>query len=187
MLRNTLVWWVGWGVITPVALAHLVDATQHIGVVGGVGGDNIRCTCTLDATQHMVWWVGWGVITSVAFANVSDNKLQFTKWHSSTRLTGTQALDKVWSHLKRHVPKSLRSRSQTHRRFNPRMEQYVYSYMCRFNNRNWWKQLGHLCKQQRKSQTRARMKFFFWWVVVPNVKLQKLSSATSFGGLFTHL
>ena len=41
-------WWgVGWGVITSVALAHLVDATQHIGVVGGVGGDNIRCTCTL--------------------------------------------------------------------------------------------------------------------------------------------
>ena len=28
---------------------------------------------------------------------------QFTKWHSKTRLTGTQALDKVWSHLKKHV------------------------------------------------------------------------------------
>ena len=33
--------------ITSVALAHLVDATQHIGVVGGVGGDN-------------TWGGGWG-------------------------------------------------------------------------------------------------------------------------------
>ena len=33
-------------------------------------------------------------------------------------LTGTQALDKVWSHLKRSVPKSLCSRSKSDRRFN---------------------------------------------------------------------
>ena len=184
MLRNTLVWWVGWGVITPVALAHLVDATQHIGVVGGVGGDNIRCTCTLDATQHMVWWVGWGVITSVAFANVSDNKLQCTKWHSSTRLTGTQALDKVWSHLKRHVPKSLRSRSQTHRRFNPRMEQYVYSYMCRFNNRNWWKQLGHLCKQQRKKSNKSANEVFFLVGRSSQCKIAKIKLRNQFWRAF---
>ena len=178
--------------------------------VGGWGGDNIRCTCTLgscyathgvggwgvitsvalahlvDATQHMGWWVGWGVITSVAFANVSHNKLQFTKWHSKTRLTGTQALDKVWSHLKRHVPKSLWSRSQTDRRFNPRMEQYVYSYMCRFNNRNWWKQLGHLCKQQQKGQTRARMKFFFFFGVgrSSQCKIAKIKFRNQFWRVF---
>ena len=28
--------------LTFVGLAHMVDATQH----AGVGGDNIRCTCT---------------------------------------------------------------------------------------------------------------------------------------------
>ena len=32
--------------ITFVALPHMVDAMQHAGVGGGVGGDNIRCTCT---------------------------------------------------------------------------------------------------------------------------------------------
>ena len=31
-------WGVVWGLITSIALAHLVDATQHIGVVGWGGG-----------------------------------------------------------------------------------------------------------------------------------------------------
>ena len=53
-----------------------------------------------------------------------------------------------WSHLKIIVPKNLRTRSKSDRCSNPRMEQYVYSYMWRFNNRNWWKQLGELCEQQ---------------------------------------
>ena len=45
------------------------------------------------------------------FLERAHNKMQFTKWDSKTRLTGTQALDKVWSHLKNHVSKSLCSRS----------------------------------------------------------------------------
>ena len=94
--------------------------------------------------------------------SVSHNKMQFTKWHSKTRLTGTQALDKVWSHWKNHVPKSLCSRSKSDRRFNPRMEQYVYSYMWRFNNRNWWKQLGQLRQQHwQKENTSANEVFCF--------------------------
>ena len=32
--------------LTFLGLAHMVDATQHDGVGGVVGGDNIRCTCT---------------------------------------------------------------------------------------------------------------------------------------------
>ena len=83
---------------------------------------------------------------SIKFASVAHNKVQFTKRHSKTKLTGTQA--KVWSHLKKSGPKSLCSRSKSDRRFNPRMEQYVYSYMWRFNNQNWWKQPGELCKQR---------------------------------------
>ena len=111
--------------------------------------------------------------------------MQFTKWHSKSRLTGTQALDKVWSHLKRNVPKSLCNRSKSDRRFNPRMEQYVYSYMWRFNNRNWWKQLGRLCQQQwKKSQTSVRMKFFFLVVPTSQCKIAKIKPRTQFWRVF---
>ena len=120
-----------------------------------------------------VGWVGWVG--------------QFAKWHSKTRLTGAQALDKVWSHLKKHVPKSLCSRSKSDRRFNPpRMEKYVYSYMWRFNNRNWLKQLGQLCQQhwQKENASANDVFFFFRCFLLPNLKSQKLSSAPSFGGFF---
>ena len=39
----------------------------------------------------------------------------------------------------------------------------------------------------KKANKSANEVFFLGWVVVPDVKLQKLSSATSFGGFFTHL
>ena len=38
---------VGWGMITFLALAHMVAATQHhVMGWGGVGDDNVPCTCT---------------------------------------------------------------------------------------------------------------------------------------------
>ena len=87
-------------------------------------------------TCDMLWtWKSESKRRSVKFASGSLNRMQFTKWHSKTRRTGTQALDKVWSHLTKRGPKSLCSRSKSDRRFHPRMEQYVYSYMWRFNNR----------------------------------------------------
>ena len=109
--------------------------------------DRFRPGSTVHADGNRAW-KSEARRRSIKFASVAHNKMQFTKRHSKTRLTRTQALDKVWSHLKRSVPKSLCSRSKSDRRFNPRMEQYVYSYMWRFNNRNWWKQLGELCKQR---------------------------------------
>ena len=139
--------------------------------LGGWGGDDdvrdtgffdrLRRGCTVHADGNKAW-KSESKRRSVKFASVSQNKMQFTKWHSKTRLTGTQALDKVWSHLKKHFPKSLYSRSKSDRRFDPRMEQYVCSYMWRFNNRNWWKQLGQLCqKHWQKESTSANEVFFF--------------------------
>ena len=161
--------------LTFLAPAHMWHATQVMGRVGWVGWGWWRFfhlhTCDMLRTWRflhlhtcdMLWtWKSESKRRSVKFASVSHNKMQFTKWHSKTRLTGTQALDKVWSHLKKHVPKSLCSRSKSDRRFNPRMEQYVYSYMWRFNNRNWWKQLGQLCQQHwQKENTSANEVFFF--------------------------
>ena len=44
--------------------------------------------------------------------------------------------------------------------------------------------LLHIVKKGKEDRQR---RFFSRWVVVPNVKLQKLSSAPSFGRVFTHL
>ena len=160
--------------LTFLALAHMWHATQVMGRVGWVGWgwwrffhlhtrDMLRTWRFLHLQCMWLWtWKSESKRRSVKFASVSHNKMQFTKWHSKTRLTGTQALDKVWSHLKKHVPKSLCSRSKSDRRFHPRMEQYVCSYMWRFNNRNWWKQLGQLCQQHwQKENTSANDVFFF--------------------------
>ena len=137
-------------------------------------------------TSDMLWtWKLESKRRSVKFASVSHNKMQFTKWHSKTRLTGTQALDKDWSHLKKHVPKSLCSRSKSDRRFNPRMEKYVYSYT--------WLQQPKLVEAARtivpttltKGKHECEWSFFFRCFLLPNLKSQKLSSAPSFGGFFT--
>ena len=144
-----------------VVLSHMLDATElHIHVscyatafahtcthANSGFFDRFRPGSTVHADGNKAW-KSEAQRRSITFASVAHNKMQFTKRHSKTRLTGAQALDKVWSHLKRSVPKSLCSRSKSDRRFNPRMEQYAYSYMWRFNNRNWWKQLGELRKQR---------------------------------------
>ena len=167
--------WVGGvGMMTFLSLAQMWHATQVMGRVGWVGWGWWRFfhlhTCDMLRTWRFVhlhtcdmqWtWKSESKRRSVKFASVSHNKMQFTKWHSKTRLTGTQALDKVWSHLKKHVPKSLCSRSKSDRRFHPRMEQYVYSYMWRFNNRNWWKQLGQLCQQHWPKENTSANEVFF--------------------------
>ena len=170
----------------------------HMGRVGWVGWGWWRCfhlhTCDMLRTWRflhlhtcdMLWtWKSESKRRSVKFASVSHNKMQFTKWHSKTRLTGTQTLDKVWSHLKKHVSKSLCSRSKSDRRFNPRMEQYVYSYMWRFNNRNWWKQLGQLCQQHwQKENTSANEVFFFSVLPTSQSKITKIELRTQFWRVF---
>ena len=98
---------------------------------------------------------------AIKFASVAHNKMQFTKRHSKTRLTGTQALDKVWSHLKRSVPKSLCSRNKSDRRFNPRMEQYVYSYM--FQQPKLVEAARRVVQAtMKKNKKRPPQKFFFF-------------------------
>ena len=59
---------------------------------------DVSCTCThvtCYASDGQAW-ESESKRRSVKFASVSHNKMQSTKWHSKARLTGTQALDKVW-------------------------------------------------------------------------------------------
>ena len=79
---------VGWGMITFFALADMVGATQHHGMGwGGVGDDNVPCTCThgrcyatstflylhtWSVLRNIMGWggVGWGMITFLALAHM---------------------------------------------------------------------------------------------------------------------
>ena len=193
--------------LTFLALAHMWHATQVMGRVGWVGWGWWRTHFyALDVSSLAHMWHATH-LTFLALAHMWHAMLlgnqslnvalwnlhrwvgwvgQFTKWHSKTRLTGTQALDKVWSHLKKHVPKSLCSRSKSDRRFNPRMEQYVYSYMWRFNNRNWWKQLGQLCQQHWQKENTSANEVFFFFSVLPTSqsKIAKIELRTQFWRVF---
>ena len=80
VLRNIMGWGgvgVGWGMITFLALAHMVAGTQHHGMGwGGVGWGMITFLALahmVAATQHhgMGWGgVGWGMITFFALAHM---------------------------------------------------------------------------------------------------------------------
>ena len=52
--------------ITFLALAHMLDATQDAGL--GWGGDNVPCTCTHVGCYARCWVGVGGVITFVALA-----------------------------------------------------------------------------------------------------------------------
>ena len=109
--------------LTFLALAHMWHATQVMGRVGWVGWGWWRFYHLHTYTCDMLRTWRFLHLHTCDICQCFHNKMQFTKWHSKTRLTGTQALDKVWSQLEKHVPKSLCSRSKSDRRFNPRMEQ----------------------------------------------------------------
>ena len=54
--------WGGVGMMTFLAFAHMVDATQVMGW-GGVGMITFLALADMvDATQLMGWWGGWGMM-----------------------------------------------------------------------------------------------------------------------------
>ena len=150
--------WGGGGDVTVLATCTHGECSATHGV-GGVMLPFLQLAHGRCSATHGVWWV---MLRFVQLAHMVDVP-QHMGWRGDVTILATcNLLDIVWSHLKRHVPKSLCSRSKSDRRFNPRIEQYVYSYMWRYNNRNWWKQLGQLCQQHcKKENTSANEVFFF--------------------------
>ena len=65
--------WGGVGMMTFLALAHMVDATQ---VMGWGGHDDVPCTCTHGRcyASHGVGWGGVGLMTFLALATLT--------WHA---------------------------------------------------------------------------------------------------------
>ena len=95
MLRN----WSGvggGGMITFLALAHMLDATQLVRGGWGGGIDNIPCTCThVGCYATGQGWVGGGMITFLALAHmlaatqlVGDDNIPCTCTHVGCYATG---------------------------------------------------------------------------------------------------
>ena len=91
---------VGWGMITFLALAHMVAATQH----------HLSCTCTHGRCYATSWdGVGWGMITFLALAHMvaaTQHQLSCTCTHGRCYATSsflhlhTLVGDEVWSVMK---------------------------------------------------------------------------------------
>ena len=84
LLRNIMGWGgVGWGMITFLALAHMVAATQH----------QLSCTCTHGRCYATSWdGVGWG--------GVGDDNVPCTCTHGRCYATSTFLYLHTWSLLR---------------------------------------------------------------------------------------
>ena len=84
LLRNIMGWGgVGWGMITFLALAHMVAATQH----------QLSCTCTHGRCYATSWdGVGWG--------GVGDDNVPCTCTHGRCYATSTFLYLHTWSVLR---------------------------------------------------------------------------------------
>ena len=165
--------WGGVGMMTFFELEHMVDATQlclscnctHGGCYATVLVLSLHtwwmlrnCACLVIA--HMVIARAWKSESKrlrLRFKNVAHCKMQFSKLvrvRGLPKLTGTQCLDQTWKQLKRYIPKELRSRDQTTRRDNHRLEEYVWSFLFRMNVRP--KLLEALGKLAQKANNATR-------------------------------
>ena len=112
MLRN----WSGvggGGMITFLALAHMLDATQL--VWGGRGGDdNIPCTCT-----HVGCYATGEVETA----------------RGASKIAGTQCVDRLWQSLKRFLPPKLAAKDPKTKTISTAFGHMIYSFA-------WRKSLG---------------------------------------------
>ena len=105
--------WVGvGGMLTFLALAHMLDATQDAGL--GWGDVNVPCTCT--QVKHCL--------------------LQFARTFAKNGrkvIAGTQVIDKMWGHFDDFLPKSIHNKSKATRLINDQIWEYLYSWQWRQN------------------------------------------------------
>ena len=133
-----------------LVIAHMVDATQLC----------LSCNCTHGgcyATVLVLSLHTWWMLRNSLCLCLVHCKMQFSKLVRVRRLpklTGTQCLDQTWKQLKRYIPKELRSRDQTTRRDNHRLEEYVWSFLFRMNVRP--KLLEALGKLAQKANNATR-------------------------------
>ena len=146
MLRN----WSGWGggMITFLALVHMLNATQLVWV--GWGDDSVPCTCTHIMTDGCKAWASACKARKLNHRAVNLAKMQFVKKDmkhakGQSKLLGAQKIDRLWQDLKGFLGRSVSSKNNA-REVNPRLKTFVYAYMFWRNADNIWHETGQLCK-----------------------------------------
>ena len=129
MLRN----WSGWGggMITFLALVHMLNATQLVWV--GWGDDSVPCTCTHIMTDGCKAWASACKARKLNHRAVNLAKMQFVKKDmkhakGQSKLLGAQKIDRLWQDLKGFLGRSVSSKNNA-REVNPRLKTFVYAYM----------------------------------------------------------
>ena len=102
-------------------IAHMLDTTQLC----------LFCQCTHAACYATVFVLSLRHAGCYAIVFVLSLHTCWMLRNRVLKLTGTQCLDQTWDQLKRYIPKELRSRDQTTRRDNHRLEEYVWSFLFR--------------------------------------------------------
>ena len=90
-----------------------------------------------NATQHMGWVVGWG---GGNIRCICTLETQHTGWWVGWGVVTSVALPHLVDAMVGGVVGVIPSVALAHL--------VGATLLWRFNNRNWWKQLGRLCKQQ---------------------------------------
>ena len=161
---------VGWGALTFIELAHILDATQlrsscahkHAWYHATCANKHACVFLVKHAWCYGSHGVGCGGDVNVLrtcthpgcyaiafFLCTQTCKMQFTKRVGSKRLlTGTQKLDGFWKLLKKFGPSQIRTRDLKDRRICKQVLQQVKSFMWRHNNGvNLWTRLGALARK----------------------------------------
>ena len=120
--------------ITFLALAHMLDATQL------VGDDNIPCTCThagCYATGR--GWQSECRALGLQHRHVVHQLKQFTgeveTARGASKIAGTQCVDRLWQSLKRFWPPKLAAKDPKTKTISRAFGHMIYSFA-------WRKSLG---------------------------------------------
>ena len=123
--------------------------------------DRLRRGCTVHADGNKAW-KSESKRRSVKFASVSQNKMQFTKWHSKTRLTGTQALDKSGRIWKNIFPKACTVEASLIDASIPEWNSMCAATCGASTTETGGSSSDNCAKNTDKRKARVRMKFFFF-------------------------
>ena len=95
-------------------------------------------------------WLGHCKVLKRKCYQVKHVKMQWTKKSSSrvVKTHGTQCLDRLWSSLKKYIPKELSCKHAGSRNLNQKVREYIYSFVWRHNvaKEKRLNQLGNLAR-----------------------------------------
>ena len=113
------------------------------------------CCISIHA-DGVLAWKSESKALQLSFRHVVHIKMQFSKLvkvRKLPKLTGTQTLDQARRQLKRVLPRSLRTRGGSGEKDDPRLEEYVWAFVFRFNHRdNLLADLAKICQNGKQKR-----------------------------------